>query len=50
MYGTIIIRLNKCYYYVEISMTLYIAIDNAIIIDYPTSNPLTPAYMLIAFD
>ena len=43
MYGTIMMRLKRCYSNCEISKILYKAIDNAIIIDYPTSNPFTPA-------
>lgn len=52
MYGITIIKLKKCSWFENFtnSMQLWTEIESAIIIDYPTSNPFTPAYILIAFD
>jgi len=48
-----IIKLNKCSFVTvdpsDTSIMLCIAIEQEIIKDYPTSNPFTPAYMLMAF-
>lgn len=61
MYGKIKIRLNSCCYYITLLFkgTIYISlllkisiklcnnIEHAITMDYPTSKPFIPAYILI---